>query len=142
MNRRRTNWPARKRGGVVLFAVVVVITIAAILFGSLLKTSFGERFVVQSQQYAEQSAALAASGIERAAARLQADPGDPGENWQIPAASLDGRHDAVVEITVEPLDDSGGRRIRVQADFPRRVERRMRHTLEVNIANPQERNDP
>jgi type II secretory pathway component PulK len=134
---------ARQRRGVVLFAVIVVITVAAIFFGSWLKTTMSERLVIRSQQYALQSSVLAHSAIERASARLRSDADYAGETWRVPASALDGRHDAVVEIKVEQATpDASQRRVRVQADYPAEPARRVRNTLEINIAIAQERNDP
>src|SRR5688572_340070 len=94
-SRRRTN-----RTGAILFGVIVALAVASALWFALVKTAVTERQVVRRQQWSVQASELAASGLERAVARLASDREYTGENWLIPATALDGRHAAAVSIEI------------------------------------------
>ena len=69
------NTPSRKPGrrGAVLLVALVAIAVASVVFTSLLRLSVAERRRVQTEAWQVQAAWLAESGLERAAARLDAD---------------------------------------------------------------------
>jgi hypothetical protein len=62
---------------------------------------------------------LVEAGLERAAARLKADPSYDGETWLIPAEAM-GSRSAEVVITTLPIEDGEAEpiRVRVRADYP------------------------
>jgi hypothetical protein len=108
---------------------------ATLIFLAILKTAVAERGAMETRQWQEQAAWLAESGLERAAARLAADPGYRGETWTIPAAELGGQDGAVVRIEVEPDAEQPERRRRVsvQADYPDDPRHRARRSKEIAV---------
>jgi hypothetical protein len=114
-------------------AVLVCLIIITIMAGALLRVGLSQREQVKAQEHRLQAEWLAESGIERAAARLAADPGYKGETWEVAARDLDSTDDALVSITVEPAHGSKGRQVRVQADYPRDPTRRARHSQIIEM---------
>jgi len=96
-----------RRGGAVLVIAIACIAVASVIFLAILKTAVAERGAMRTLQWREQAGWLVESGLERAAARLTADPAYPGETWKIPAGQLGlGQVDAaVVRIAVEPVGE-------------------------------------
>ncbi len=77
---------------------------------------------------------MAESALDRAAARLAADPGFRGETWNIPAERLGGRDAGVVRIEVLAVPDHADRRlVRARADYPTTGTRRARESREIAI---------
>lgn len=110
---------ARRRNGLVLAIALVAIAIASVVLLAIVKTAVAERRAMDVRQWQAQALWLADSGLERAAARLAADPDYRGETWHVPADELDGKAAAVVRIEIEPDGAIESRRqIRVQADYP------------------------
>ncbi len=123
--------PARRRG-VVLLVGIVCLAVASVLFLSLLRLSVAERHRVDTEAWQLQAAWLAESGLERAAARLAADPEYQGETWSLPADVLGTQDDAAVRIQVENVPDDPHRRtVRVEADYPDHPQRRARYSKQV-----------
>ena len=80
---------------------------------------------------------LAESGLERARARLAAKPDYRGETWEIAADALDAYAPGVVRITVAtPRDHADQRQINVQAEYPKGIEDRARHSRRVVVPAP------
>jgi len=122
----------RGRRGAVLLVAIVCIAVASVIFLSLLRLSVAERRRVETEAWQVQAAWLAESGIERAAARLAADPEYQGETWALPADLLGGRYDAVVKIRVETIPDDEPRRlVHVEADYPDDPQNRARRSKQV-----------
>jgi hypothetical protein len=77
---------------------------------------------------------LVEGGIERAVAQLSRADDYRGETWRIAAEQLGGRDPAVVVIQVEPVADIATRRIvRVRADYPEKLDRRVRQSKQITV---------
>jgi Tfp pilus assembly protein PilX len=117
----------KHRRGVVLVVIMVCLAVAAALFVLVVQQVAAERRAIENGQRTLQAQWLAEAGIERAAARLIADPKYTGETWTIAAAELAAAEGAVVCIRVETVADRPERRsVRVEADYPAASERRCR----------------
>lgn len=100
-----------------LALVCVAVMVAG--FAAMAKMIVVERNHQRQNELRAQAEWLAEAGLDRAIARLHADPDWSGETWAISADELAGRGDARVVIEVVPsLDVSPGRHIRVVADYP------------------------
>jgi hypothetical protein len=123
-----------RRAGLAIIPALVCIVLVTLLCGSLLKQALTVRNLVRTEERRMQAEWLAESGLGRARARLEADPRYQGETWDVPAESLGGRATGVVRITVEPVENqSGRRRLRVEADYPRGEETRARQTKTLTV---------
>jgi len=122
------------RRGMILILVLVCLAVAAALIVVAVRRAVVVNRGAQLAGQNLQAAWLAESGLQRAAARLAADPEYSGETWSVPAAELDGRHAGKVAVTVRPAADSPRRRIvRVTAVFPDDPLFRTRQTKEIII---------
>jgi type II secretory pathway pseudopilin PulG len=122
--------------GLTAVAVLVCLIIITMVAGALLKVTFAQRDETRVQERRLQAQWLADAGIQRALARLDADPGYSGETWEIPARDLDSADGAAVAITVTPAPgDPKHRQIRVQADYPRNPPSRARSTKQIRVEN-------
>jgi type II secretory pathway component PulK len=127
----------RKPRGVILILVLVCLAVAAALIVVAVRLAAVAYRAAQTDEQNLQAAWLVESGLERASARLAADPDYSGETWRLPAAELDGQRAGVVAITVRPAADQPSRRIvRVQADFPDDPLLRSRQNKEIVIDLP------
>jgi len=122
---------------VVLIVVLVCVAVAAAVLMAVLRMSLAERESFRLQTRQLQAAWLAESGLERAAARLAADPQYAGETWHIAAEELGGLDAAVVTIRVEPAPHEPARRlVRVEADYPDHPQFRARKSKQVLVLVP------
>jgi len=125
--------PVRRRGAVLLVAVVSI-AVASVIFLSLLRLSVAERSRVDTEAWQVQAAWLAESALERAVARLADDPAYQGETWKLSAEDLGTRHGAAVTIQTETVAEQKQRRlIRVEADYPDRLQRRARCSKQIVV---------
>ena len=125
--------PSRRRGAI-LIVVLVCLGVAAVVFVSVLKMAAAERRGVQTEARRVQAAWLAESALDRAAARLAADPAYPGETWTLSPGVLDASDPARVVIRVQtPSEQPQHRLVRVQADWPDHPQHRVRQTRQVVI---------
>lgn len=125
--------PVRRRGAVLLVAVVCI-AVASVIFLSLLRLSVAERTRVETEAWQVQAAWLAESALERAAARLADDPDYQGETWNLSADDLGTRYGAAVTIQAETIPERKQRRlIRVEADYPDRSQRRARRSKQLVV---------
>ena len=133
MIERNTRLPILRRGrGAVLIVVLVCLALATALFVLVAKQAVAERRAIDRSCHALQSRWLAEAGVERAAARLAADPDYAGETWDLSAKQLAGNDDAIVRIQVEKIADRPERRsVRVEADYPSGPERRCRQVKRI-----------
>jgi type II secretory pathway pseudopilin PulG len=133
-----------RRRGLTAVAVLVCLIVIAIISGALLKVGIAHRDQVRSQEHKLQAEWLAQSGIDRALARLAAKPDYTGETWELATGDLDlpaasspqTAPAAVVVIKVErPPGPRGSeaRLIKVQADYPPDLPRRVRHSLQILV---------
>ena len=126
-----------RRGGV-LVAVLVVMTVASLLFAAMLRTNRQELLLLRSHQQQLQAVELGQAGLERAAARLSRDAAYKTEVWQIPAAELGGHDDAAVSSEVHNVADRPRRRrVEIVVDYPALQQRRVRHRQEAVIDLPE-----
>ena len=117
-----------------MLVTIVCIGVALVIFTAVLRLSFMERRSVEAQTWKAQAAWLVESGLERAAARLAADPDYQGETWQISAEALGAKSGAVVEIEIQNVPEQPQRRaVRVRADYPDDPQHRARQTKQLVI---------
>lgn len=135
---QRTRCP---RHGIALVAVLICLTVVLSLMAAWLRTIVLERSAAREQQARVQAVWLAESALDRAAARLTANPAYTGETWQVPADELGGHDDGEVVIRVAAVAGQPARRtIHVQADYPVVASRRHRSTKSIEIiAIPREK---
>ncbi len=128
--RAGTQTPPRR--GTALVVALVALMLVGILGGVLVRRGLeaNRRAALSARQ--AQVAALWQSGLDRARARLAADPAYAGETWAIPAASLGGRESAKVTIRVRPAPN-GPARATIQAEFPLESAAPSRTRREVTI---------
>ena len=76
----------------VLIVLLVCLAVAAALIVGTVRIALVSHQATQTASWKAQARWLVESGVERAAAKLAADPAYAGETWNIPAAELgDGR---------------------------------------------------
>jgi hypothetical protein len=124
----------RPRRGLLAVAVLVCLLVLAIIAGVLVRSGVAQRNEVRALERRLQAEWLAEAGLRRALARLDVDPGYPGETWEIDARELGAADGATVAIAVErPAGDGAARAIRVRADFPRDPPRRARCSRQITL---------
>jgi type II secretory pathway component PulK len=118
---------------------LVCVVVASALMVVVVRRALAESKLGRSEVRRAQSHWLAESGLERAAARLAADPKYAGEVWKVPAGVITGRTDETqaggtvrIEVTAPP-GQPGQRVVRVQADWPDDPALRARHTKQATI---------
>ena len=125
--------PPRRRG-LTAVAVLVCLIIITMISGAVMQVGLARRDEVRAQQRSLQAEWLAEAGIQRASARLAADPAYLGESWDISARELDAADAALVTITVGPAPGEPERRIvRARADYPRDPPHRVRFTRSIQL---------
>ena len=114
-----------ERRGAALLITLVCLVLLAVIGGALLRLVLLERKLLDSRERHCQSRWLVEAGLERAAARLAAEPDYQGETWALSAEELGGQEPGVVNIQVVAAPDRPAwRRIVVQADYPPDARRR------------------
>ena len=109
---------SRRRGSIMIGAAICLL-LATMLLASALKLASTGRRQVRQDQLRMQANWLAEAGLERAAARLEAEAGYQGETWKIAANDLDGQHAGQVVIKVDPAEDAEDlRTVIVEASYP------------------------
>jgi len=130
------------RRGAVLIVVLACLAVALLVMASLVRMAVLQRNQMQVGARQLQARWLAESALERAAARLAADPKYSGETWSLPAGALGGRDGAVVKIEVVKIEvetaagQPARRLVRVQADYPDHPHLRVRHTRQLAVEIP------
>jgi hypothetical protein len=128
------HFPSRRSCGAVLLVVLVCLALATGMFVLVVKQVGAERKELELNQWSLQAAWLAEAGVERAAAKLAADPKYLGETWTISAAELAGDEGGVVRIRVETVVGKPERRtVHIEADYPDAPERRCRQVKQVTV---------
>jgi hypothetical protein len=128
-----------RRRGVVMIVAVVVLVIGVALLTSFVALLVTGRASLDAEHQRLQARWLAESAIDRAAARLAADPKYSGERWTISAEQLAANEGGAADIRVEAVPDRpNARRVVVQADYPDHPTYRCRATREatVELRNP------
>jgi len=132
-------WFRQRRGrkAAVLVAVLVCVGIAGLLMLGMLRQMMAQRAQVDLAGLTLQARWLAEGAVERAAARLAADPGYQGEIWHVSAADLGGAEQSAVQIQVQRVEGlAGHRQVRIQADYPDNPVHRVRITKETIVEIP------
>ena len=132
INKRRSG----ARRGVVLVAVLVLLSLCVTLFGLWARGVLRERSRVAHRQVQAQAVRLAEAGLHRAIARRAADVKYRGETWSVPASDLDKTHAAEVRIQIMPNDSDGKARYEATAEFPVGAVHRAQITKSVELPNP------
>ena len=123
-----------KQRGAVLVVVLVCLMMATALFVLVVRQALAERRAIEMRCGGVQALWLAEAGVERAAARLAADPKYAGETWTISTAELGGSDGALVRIEVKAIADRPQRRlVRVEADYADAPERRCRQVKQIVV---------
>jgi Tfp pilus assembly protein PilX len=124
----------RRRRGALLVVVLVCLAVATAISVVVVRQIATEHRAVQMNHRSLQASWLAEGGIERAVARLVADPKYAGETWTIPANELAADDSAVVRIQVETIAGQPERRsVRVEADYADAPERRCRQVKQIVV---------
>lgn len=129
------------RRGAILVLALVCVAITMAIMSLLVRYAFLHRAAQQIQQHAAQANWLVESALDRAAARLAADPAYAGETWKISAAELQSTEAAAVEkaalvsIAVEPVAEQPNERtIKVVAEYPDGdSKQRARRSKQLNV---------
>jgi hypothetical protein len=110
--------PNRRRG-IALALGLLVLGVLVLIFAALIRRARQTHEVQVADARAVQSEWLAESALERARARLDADPDYSGETWLVPADALGGPDAGRVLILVEPIDGRPAlRRASARAEYP------------------------
>lgn len=128
------------RRGTFTVVVLVCLLVSAMVLASLLKLALLQDRQLEHGQWRLQTAWLAESGLDRAAARLAADPAYAGETWKIDAGRLGGQDFAAVVIRVEKEESQSHlRRVVVAAAYPAEGTQQARLTRQTTIPLGQEK---
>jgi type II secretory pathway component PulK len=112
----------------------VCLIIVTLVAGAVLKVALSQRDQTRGAEQRLQAQWLTEAGIQRALARLSAEPNYAGEIWEIPPRDLDSSDGARVAITVARAPGDGrNRHVRVQADYPLDAPRRARHSKQIIV---------
>lgn len=131
--RENTSLDSRRRGAIMICAMICLLLIS-LLLGSLLKVALAHRRQVRTEQYRLQAQWLAESALERSVSRLAADADYSGEEWNIAAKELDGRHAGSVKIGVQKSAQRPMQRIvTVEAIYPSGVARSAKRTKQLTV---------
>lgn len=132
--RRHPGLRASRRGAIIVIAMISLLLVSAIAV-SLVRLALTQQRQVRREQIRLQAEWLAESGLERGAAKLRRDRDYQGEQWQIPAEHLDGRHAALVQIAVQPDEQTGGTTtLNVVATYPEETEHRAQVTRQISVS--------
>ncbi len=126
-----------RRRGLTSVAVLVLLFVIALISAELVRLGVAYRGRTRTLERSVQADLLADAGVDRALARLSAEPDYRGETWEIPAEALGSTPEdgpaALVTIRAEPDPNGGARAVRVQADYPPDPPRRVRSSREVRL---------
>ncbi len=120
----------------VLVAVLACVGLAGVLMLSVARLAAARRADVRACGEALQARWLAESALDRAAARLAAEPGYTGETWTVAAEALGGEDGGSVRIEVLAVaGQPTQRRVRVEADYPDDPSIRVRISKEIIVGH-------
>jgi Tfp pilus assembly protein PilV len=123
-------------------ALVTLLVVTSIM-GSIMHALLMELRQTRQTAIQVQAQWLADAAVERAAARLSADPKYAGESWKIdlPSSSSAAESHGSVEIKIERGDSEKSMRIVVHANYPDDSRRRVSAQRAVSVPIPQ-KNSP
>lgn len=135
MKRRATTVPitARQRSGTALIVAIICLTLTSAMTVSLVRLALASHQQTDREGWRLQSAWLAESGLARAAARREHDPGYAGETWMVDelgAPREEGR--VMISIIPHPENDSLTL-VTATADFPLDPAARIRTTRTLTL---------
>lgn len=134
MNRRTKVRQRASRRGAVLIVALCAIAIASALLVVWARATVRDHQRQRAEFRGIQTDWLVESGVDRAAFRLSQQPEYEGEEWRIAADQLDGAHEALITIRVEPSDEEPTQRqITVRADYPTDPALRQRRTKQITV---------
>ncbi|MBN2291056.1 MAG: hypothetical protein JXM70_01450 [Pirellulales bacterium] len=129
-----------RRHGAVLLLTIVCVAVAMTILAGLVHVALLRHATQKNHIRAAQAACLVESGLDRAVARLAADPTYKGETWKITAAefsnaaSLADDQSALVRIEIKTVADNPDKReIHIQADYPDKPKLRARRSKQTTI---------
>jgi hypothetical protein len=122
---------AARRSGAVIVIAMICLLLSSVMAISLVKLVLAQRDQIDRDLWRLQAEWFAEAGLERAAARLRADPDYRGEVWA-PDLAEPLPHAARVEIAVEQRDDAGAA-ITVVSDYPDDAHERVRVRKSTHI---------
>ena len=123
-----------RRRGFVAALVLVILMVITLLTGVLLKLVLARQTELHSAERRLQAEWLAEAALDRAVAKLAADPKYNGETWEIPAVEFAGFDNAAVLIALEAVPGKPDARIiRARADYPKTEQFRMRESRTLTI---------
>ncbi|MDB4637635.1 hypothetical protein OAK47_01225 [Planctomycetaceae bacterium] len=118
-------------------AVAVVVLLAILVIFSLgltmLQTTLKERERTLQFEQRQQSAWIAAAGIEHAVYQLRTNPAYTGEIWKLSEDELVGKYSGQVEIQIADNADNRGKSVTVIADYPNDLQHRIRTRREIIV---------
>lgn len=118
--------------GVILLIVLLCLAIAGVMSVVVLKQIVVERNAIEDNCRRLQAIWLAEAGVERAAARLAADPTYTGETWNLAQKDIAGS--GVVKIAVGTVAGHVEQHsIRVEAAYVDALDRCCRHTKQIVV---------
>ena len=129
----------RRSRGLTVVVVLVCLIIITLVSGTVLKIGLAQRELARAQERRLQAEWLAESAAQRALAHLAVDSKYTGETWTVSTDELGQSEKSAesagnVAIAVDSVAaDSGRRRVRITADYPRDPPLRARHTREFMI---------
>ena len=117
-----------------MVVVLVCLTVAGIMLVVVARQAGIARRTVDRSLRSAQAQWLTEAGVERAVARLAADPAYAGETWHVSAQELGGRDDAEVRIKIKKVAGRPGRLpVGVEADYPRDALLRCRRVKQIEV---------
>ncbi len=116
--RKRHLHGARDRQAAVLVCMLVCVAIATSLVAATLQSALRARRELRLQRQLRQTELLLTAGLERAVARLRADPAYQGETWELEPTTLPGNPPGSVRIEVNPAQISPGQKEESLSNHP------------------------
>lgn len=134
MRPKRTQLRTSERRGAALLVAIVCVSIAVAVMYGIVQLAIQSHREVNLEQRQTQARWIVESAVDRAAALLGSDPDYLGEQWLLSAEDIGGLDDAEVRIEVEPVTDQADwRQVRIVADYPVELSRRVRQTREFRM---------
>ena len=107
MSKRSTH---SSHSGVATLFLIICLAVLGVVCAAMCRAIALEEHLARHERQRAQAWWLAEAGVERAVARLTADPGYTGEQWSLDAAQLGGQASATVAIEVRRAAAEGDER--------------------------------
>jgi hypothetical protein len=125
----------RPHTGSILIGVLAALLVVTGIVASMVKSALQARQAVQQQRLVVQTEFLLEAGIQRAVAKLAANPEYAGETWRLDAEILSGFDAAIVKINVSPPDGETASSVETIAQFPADSPRSVRRSFTFTVSN-------